>query len=212
LLFLLTPQYATSTTQSVISYVENYSKNWKNKPNIQYIEQFYNHPGFINSYVQKIRAMNPGNYDYILFTYHGLPNNQVQNIHPHIPLHNCNCENEFPKHGEKCYKATCYETTRLIAKELGLVQEKYSVSFQSRLTKNWLTPFTDETIIRLAKSGIKKILVVAPSFITDCLETNVELGVEYKKLFLENSGGKFDLLPALNDDDLWVDEFKKMML
>jgi ferrochelatase len=205
------PQYATSTTQSVIDLVEKLTKKQKNKPKIKYIEQFYNHPEFIKSYVKNIREINPNNYDHILFTYHGLPNNQVQQIHPTIPMQQCNCKNELPEHGKKCYKATCYETTRLIIHELGIDQEKYSVSFQSRLTKNWLTPFTDEQIIKLAQSGIKKLLVIAPSFVTDCLETNIELGVEYQHLFKQNNGETFDLLPSLNDDDNWVESLSKII-
>jgi ferrochelatase len=111
----------------------------------------------------------------------------------------------MPAHGKFCYKATCYETTRLLARELGLPKSAYSVAFQSRLTKNWLNPFSDEEIIRLAKEGKKRILVAAPAFIADCLETIVEIGIEYQNLFEKNGGEKVQLVKSLNSNNDWVD-------
>ena len=111
----------------------------------------------------------------------------------------------MPTHGKFCYKATCYETTRLLAQELGLPKSAYSVAFQSRLTKNWLKPFSDEEVIRLAKEGKKRILIAAPAFIADCLETIVEIGVEYQEIFEEHGGEKVQLVESLNVNDDWVD-------
>ncbi len=117
----------------------------------------------------------------------------------------------FPEHGKFCYRATCYETSRLIAKKLNLKSSDYSVGFQSRLSKNWLTPFTDEILQQKLKSGKKRILILAPSFVTDCLETIHEIGVEYRDEFLKNGGEKFQLAESLNASDSWVKALSELI-
>jgi protoheme ferro-lyase len=99
---------------------------------------------------------------------------------------------------KQCYRATCYATTRLLAKELGLSPQDYSVAFQSRLDKNWMEPFTDEVLLAKLKEGKKRILVFAPAFVTDCLETIIEIGDEYREIFLENGGERLQLVESLN--------------
>ena len=111
----------------------------------------------------------------------------------------------MPEHGTFCYRATVYETSRLLATKLNLQPENYSVGFQSRLSKNWLTPFTDELLAELLNKGKKKILIAAPSFVTDCLETTLELGVEYGEEFLEKGGEKLQLVDSLNTEKSWVE-------
>jgi ferrochelatase len=136
----------------------------------------------------------------------------VNKVHPNVTVQNCNCEEKLPEHGAYCYKATCYETTRLLAERLNIAADKYTLAFQSRLDKNWLTPFSDKVIVELAKSGKKKVLVFAPSFVTDCLETIIEIGVEYEELFIENGGETLHLAEALNDADVWVEGLREMIL
>jgi ferrochelatase len=99
----------------------------------------------------------------------------------------------------------------LLAKELGLPKSAYSVAFQSRLTKNWLKPFSDQEIIRLAKNGTKRILITAPAFIADCLETTVEIGIEYKELFEKNGGEKIQLVESLNANNDWIETVSEMV-
>ena len=195
------PQYASSTTGSLLDFAFKKTSNWYVIPAIKSINQFYDHPAFINSFVEQIKREEPDSYDHIIFSYHGLPNSQVEKTHPEISPVNCSCENEMPVHGKYCYKATCYETTRKLAGALQLEPEKYTVSFQSRLSKKWLTPFTDEVVKSLAEKSKKKILIAAPAFVTDCLETIVELDVEYKELFLESGGEKLTMVKSLNDED-----------
>mgnify|MGYP001004911758 FL=1 len=110
----------------------------------------------------------------------------------------------MPQYGSHCYKATCYQTTRLLADSLQLPKNKYITTFQSQISENWLSPFTDTTILALAQNKIKKILVITPSFTTDCLETIYEIGKEYKEMFLRNGGEELTLVPCLNDSDSWV--------
>ena len=198
------PQYASSTTGSLLEFAFKKTSDWYVIPAIRSINQFYDHPAFINSFVEQINREDPESYDHIIFSYHGLPNSQVEKTHPGISSVNCSCENAMPAHGKYCYKATCYETTRKLADALNLNPGNYTVSFQSRLSKKWLTPFTDEVVTGLAKQGKKKILIAAPAFVTDCLETIVELDVEYKELFLENGGDKLTMVKSLNDEDHWV--------
>jgi len=115
-------------------------------------------------------------------------------------------ENKF------CYKAQCYATTRLISERLNIPESKLTVCFQSRLNKDWLEPFTDKTLIKLAESGIKKVLVFSPAFVADCLETLIEIGSEYQSLFKSHGGEKVQLVESLNDNDDWVDGLAKIIL
>ncbi|MGQ1786633.1 MULTISPECIES: ferrochelatase [unclassified Saccharicrinis] len=198
------PQYATSTTLSTINKVNREVKNWKKLPTIKYVDQFYDHPAFIGAFVHNIKKHDIDSYDHVVFSYHGLPDRQVNKLHPPIKSPECSCHVAMPDHGRNCYKATCYQTTRLMAKELGLEKEKYTVSFQSRLSKNWLMPFTDDVLRDLLNRGKKRVLVVSPAFVTDCLETEVEIGFEYNEEFLENGGEKLQLVESLNDSEVWV--------
>lgn len=207
----LYPQYARSTTETAIEAVKKEFEESAKKPAINFIRQFYDHPCFISTFSNKISKYNPLSFDHIIFSYHGLPLSHIKNIHPKIKEENCICQKRMPGHGEICYKATCYETTRLLAKKLNLPEEYYSVAFQSRFSKNWLSPFTDEVIIQLAAEGKNDILVVAPSFVTDCLETLIEIEKDYKNLFIRSGGKNLTLVGSLNDSDEWIDTLKIMI-
>ncbi|MBK9391373.1 MAG: ferrochelatase [Bacteroidetes bacterium] len=111
---------------------------------------------------------------------------------------------KLPADCKLCYRASCYETSNT-SQEGTVANEKYSTSFQSRLSRNWLSPFTDNVLKNLAVSGCRRVLVVAPSFTADCLETLTEIGEEYNALFRSYGGDQLDLVPALNDDDKWAD-------
>ncbi len=199
----LYPQYASSTTGSVAEKVFEEIGKCQVIPAIRIIGQFYDHPAFIKAFSSQIEKLNPQEYDHIIFSFHGLPMKHINKVHPSVAGNQCSCIYEMPAHGTLCYKATCYETTRLLIKELNLKPEKTTVSFQSRLSKNWLTPFTDNSIIQLARNGAKRILVIAPAFVADCLETIVEIE-DYKTLFQNHGGQDLHLVPSLNDEDVWV--------
>ncbi len=205
------PQYASSTTGSIAEYVSKEIANWYVVPEFRLVSQFYDHPKFIAAFAERIQSYNPKSYDHIIFSYHGLPNRQIDKTHPEIDSTQCACEESMPSHGQYCYKATCYATTRLLAEAVGLEKNEYSVAFQSRLTKNWMNPFADEMLVQKAKSGVKRLLLVAPSFVADCLETTVEIGLEYKELFKENGGEKLQLVESLNDHPLWIEALKELV-
>jgi ferrochelatase len=206
----LFPHYASSTGGSISEYVLKNVSAWDSIPTLQIISGFYNHPEFINVLAQHINAHQPDAFDHLLFSYHGLPNRQVNKVHPGHSCTNCSCEHSVPEYGRLCYKAACYETTRLLTAALNLPPAKYSTGFQSRLTKNWLEPFTDEILMNLARSGCKRVLVIAPSFVADCLETSVELGIEYRDLFIREGGEELVLAQSLNDLPEWVAAVKKI--
>jgi ferrochelatase len=207
----LFPQYASSTSGTAIQAVWKHISKWNVIPKVETISQFYDHPAFIDAFARKIKTYGPQHYDHVLFSYHGLPNRQLEKTHPGIVVSSCQCVKEMPAHGNFCYKATCYETTRQLAGRLGLAKDSYSTSFQSRLSKNWMAPFTDETLIKLVNNGQKRVLVVAPSFVADCLETTVEIAYEYKKMFNEKGGEKLTMVESLNADDQWAEAILKII-
>ncbi len=198
------PQYATSTTETTIAFVQKVAGKLKLETPFHFVDQFYDHHAFIEAFANNILKHHPDQYDHIVFSYHGLPIRQVNKIHPQFDGTQCSCEKKLPDYGKQCYKATCYETTRLLAKQCGIESAKYSVAFQSRLSKNWLTPFTDKELDRLLSEGKKKLLVVAPAFVADCLETVVEISYEYREDFIKNGGEKLTLVESLNDNDSWA--------
>ena len=206
------PHYASSTTGTIAQFVAQEMASWTVIPELKIVSQFYDHLQFINAFAERILSYKPESWDHIIFSFHGLPNRQVDKIHPEVKSTICTCETAMPKHGKYCYKATCYETVRLLAAALQLKREDYSVSFQSRLTKNWLKPFTDELLIRKAKEGTKRVLVVAPAFVADCLETTVEIGIEYQELFVKHGGEKVQLVESLNDHPLWIETLQQLIV
>ena len=121
------------------------------------------------------------------------------------------CETEINEHNKRCYKATCYATTRLIAAKLGLEEQDYTVCFQSRLDKKWLTPFSDKIVEDQAKKGAKKLLAFSPAFVADCLETLIEIGDEYQAIFEAFGGEKIQLVPSSNDHDRFIDGLEELI-
>jgi len=207
------PQYASASTGSVIDKVMKLVSKWWVIPDIKFISQYYDNDGFINTIVERSKKYNIDEYDHVLFSYHGLPVRQVDKVYKdNSRCEEHNCETEINETNKFCYKATCYATTRLITEKLKLPKEKYTVCFQSRLDKNWLEPFSDKIIIEQAKKGAKMLLVFSPAFVADCLETLIEIEVEYQKLFAEHGGEKIQLVESLNDHPMWIETLKKMVL
>ena len=201
----LFPHYAAATTGSVYQEISRIiSKKWV-VPNIRFINQFYDNKKFIDAWVDKASKFDLNSYDKVIFSYHGIPNSHVDNVYPDSLCSAHNCESEVTDENKFCYKATTYETTKILANKLNLSPDKYQVTFQSRLTNKWLTPFTDEVLESLPGNGNKNVLVFSPAFTADCLETIIEIGDEYKELFLEAGGEKLDYVESLNYSDLWAD-------
>jgi len=209
--FPMFPQYASSTNGTAIQAVMDQIRRWNTLPEINAVNQFYDHPAFLDAFAARIQTYQPENYDHVIFSYHGLPNRHLEKNHPEESINTCNCETVLPEFGKFCYKATCYQTTRELVKRLGLKNGQYSVSFQSRLSNNWMTPFTDKNLISRAKQGYKNVLVVAPAFVADCLETTVEIGWEYKEMFIENGGENLQMVESLNDSPRWIAAMEEIL-
>ena len=212
LILPLFPQYASATSGSAADKAMKIIKKWWVIPEVKMITQFWDDEGYINSFTERGRQYNINEYDHVLFSYHGLPVRHVDKVYiDGKPCSEHNCENEITEENKYCYKAQCYATTRTLAERLSISPEKYTVCFQSRLDKDWLTPFTDKTIIDLANKGAKKLLVFSPAFAADCLETVIEIGDEYQILFKDHGGEKIQLVESLNDDDRWAAAVKNII-
>ncbi len=204
-LFPIFPQYASSSTGSILEKIFKLLAPEYKIPGIISIPQFYHHPLYIDAVVATVRKHDLEHYDHVLFSYHGLPLSQVYKSHDGIPCTQFNCATEVNEHNLYCYHAGCYATTRLLAEKLHLPEDKYSVSFQSRLNDRWLKPFSDKVLEALPKEGKKRVLVICPSFTADCLETIVEIAFDYKKIFINVGGEELVLVESLNDSDPWVE-------
>ena len=201
----LFPHYAAATTGSVYEEVSRIiSKQWV-VPKVKFINQFYDNDKFLDAWIEKANDFNIEEYDKIIFSYHGIPNSHVDNVYEDSVCSDHDCELKITENNKFCYKATTYETTKLLASKLNLDKDKYIVTFQSRLTNKWLTPFTDEVLKSMPSVGNKNILVFSPAFTADCLETIIEIGDEYQELFQECGGDKLDYVRSLNYSDLWAD-------
>lgn len=209
--FPLFPQYASSTTGSAIEKLLKLLSSKYNIPAITTIVQYYDNPLYLEAMVSLISNYDYQSFDHIIISYHGLPLNQVNKSHYGKACEHYNCIIAVTEQNQYCYHASCYATSRLLAEKLNLDESRYTVCFQSRITKNWLSPFTDEVITTLAKEGKKRLLVICPSFTADNLETTIEIGHEYKNLFLQNGGTKLTLVESLNDSELWVDAIGEMV-
>ncbi|MDH5598286.1 MAG: ferrochelatase [Cyclobacteriaceae bacterium] len=200
----LFPQYASATSGSIMEEVMRIMSKWWVIPETRFVGQYYDHPLFLSAWKSITGKYSLNEYDHVLFSFHGLPIRQVDKVYLNGKCEDHNCEEEITPENQYCYKATCYATARLIAGQIGIDKSKYTVCFQSRLDKDWLEPFSDKEVIRLAQEGAKKILVFSPAFIADCLETIVEIGIEYQHLFEEHGGEKVQLVESLNDHPQWI--------
>ena len=208
----LFPQYASASNGSAIELATSIISKWWAAPQLSIINQFWDNQGYIDSIVDRAKEFDLATYDHILFSYHGLPIRHVDKIYEGEDVcEDQTCETEINEKNSMCYKATCYATTRLIAKKLNLKEEDYTVCFQSRLNKNWLTPFSDKVVEEKAKNGAKRLLAFSPAFVADCLETVVEIGDEYQEIFEKHGGEKIQLVPSSNDHDRFIDGLEELV-
>lgn len=207
----LYPQFADSTTGTIIVEFERLARKYKIKVPVKIIGQFFENRGFIEAFTQKLMSVRKSDYEHIIFSYHGLPVKQTERMHPGTTCKEANCKYEYNERNAKCYYAACFATTRLLAEEAGLTENDYTVSFQSRLGMNWIKPYTDNIIKGKAIKGLKNMLILSPAFVADCLETIHELGKEYHHLFLENGGQNLQMIESLNDDKIWVSTMAEMV-
>ena len=203
----LYPHYAMSTVLTTEREVKRIESKLKLDLRLNFIGAFYNEGGYISSLSDVINRNRQKESDYLLFSYHGIPNRHLTKTDPTknhcLKVKNC-CEIESNAK-PFCYKAQVLETSKLCAKKLELKDDEWGVSFQSRIGPGWIQPFTDKELVRLAKEGIKNLDVVCPAFVTDNLETLEEMNIRGRETFLEAGGESFNYVPCLNNEDSWVD-------
>lgn len=213
ILFPLYPHYAMSSYETAVDYAYKIHKKNNYKFKLTTVEPFYNDANYINALASSIQPYLNQNYDQIIFSYHGIPERHIRKsdttkMHC-LQINNC-CNVTSPAHAT-CYRHQVFATTKLVTEKLNIPPTKYSVSFQSRLGKGWLQPFTDKRLEELPKEGVKKILILCPAFVSDCLETLEEIAVRGRETFLHAGGESFTMIPCLNSNALWVDAVAKLI-
>lgn len=208
LLIPLYPQFAMATTETILVLAEEVRKEHFPHLKISDLPAFYNEDDYINVLSNSIKKhLKDVDYEHLLFSYHGVPERHIRKsdvTKSHCQIDGLCCRTPSQAHAF-CYRHQCYEVTRLVGEKLGLEEGSFSTSFQSRLGFDpWLQPYTDRTIERLGKEGVKKMAIVTPAFVSDCLETLEEIAMEGEEIFHEVGGKEFTTIPCLNDDEEWV--------
>ena len=208
LLFPLYPQFAMATTETILVLAEELRKEHFPEMSFTNVPPFYNHPDYVRTLANSISEHLEGKkFEHLLFSYHGVPERHIRKsdiTNSHCKIDGSCCKTPSTAH-QFCYRHQCFETTKLVAETLGLKPNTYSVSFQSRLGFDpWLKPYTDRTIERFGKQGMKDLAIVTPAFVSDCLETLEEIAMEGQEIFHEVGGDQFHVVPCLNDREEWV--------
>lgn len=206
----LYPHYAMSSYETAVEYAKKQHAKYGYGFKLTVIKPFYNEPHYLQALSERIKPFLTKEYDHILFSYHGIPERHVRKTDitgAHcLTMQGC-CDTASPAHSF-CYRHQVFATTKLVTQQLGIPADKWSISFQSRLGKGWLQPFTDIRLEEMPKEGIKKLLIVSPAFVSDCLETLEELEERGKESFLHAGGESYTMIPCLNTHPLWVNAIK----
>lgn len=208
----LYPHYAMSSYETAVEYAKEQYKKGGYKFKLTTIKPYYDKEEYINALCESIRPYLDQPFDQILFSYHGVPERHIHKgdvTGKHcLKVENC-CDTPSPAH-EYCYRHQCWQTTKIVTERLQIPKEKWGFSFQSRLGRDpWLQPYTAARLGELPKEGVKRVLVVCPAFVSDCLETLEEIAEEGKETFLHAGGESFEMIPCLNVHPLWVNALAK---
>jgi protoporphyrin/coproporphyrin ferrochelatase len=205
----LYPQEAASSSGSSLARTyEVLSEPW-DVPNVRAVPAFHSHPAFLDAFTEVARPVITGmRADHVLFSFHGVPERHIRKSDPsgkHC-LASQGCCDVLTDANRHCYRAQCFATARGLASRLGLGPEGWSVSFQSRLGRTpWVKPYTDVVLPELAARGVKRLAVMCPAFVADCLETVEEVAIRGREQFLASGGEELNLVPSLNSHPAWVD-------
>ncbi len=214
ILFPLYPHYAMSSYETAVEYAKKVFQKGKYTSQLSVIPTFYNNADYIHALSESIKPCLANPFDLLLFSYHGIPERHVRKsdvteMHC-LQLENC-CDVPSVAH-QHCYRHQVFITSSLTAAALQIPKEKFATSFQSRLGRDaWLKPYTAERLKQLPGEGIKKLVIVCPAFVSDCLETLEEMGEEGREIFLEAGGESFTLVPCLNIQPLWIETMNKLI-
>lgn len=214
------PHYASSTTGSILANAYRTAAEVFCTPFLKVITPFYDSPYYLTSMTDLISPFigpRGTEVDHLLFSFHGLPEAQCSRTDSTGSrcLKQPGCCSAMVQENRNCYRAQCFETARLLAERLELKDGSWSVAFQSRLTLRgtiqWIRPYTDEALARLAEAGVKRLAVVAPSFTSDCVETLEELGITGREQFGEAGGEELVVIPCLNSSGSWVSALSEIV-
>lgn len=200
----LYPQYASSSTGTALEAVFAALSRRAHVPPVSVLPPFFDDPGFLDAQAALARPLVDGA-DHVLFSYHSLPERHIRAASPGCELTVRCCLPASGRVPPACYRAQCLATTRGLVSRLGLADAGFSVSFQSRLGREeWLKPATDKVVPELARRGVKRLTVLCPSFVADCLETLEEIGVRARDAFVAAGGDDLRLVPCVNADPTWA--------
>ena len=202
----LYPQYAESSSETAMVEAKLSAKELGYDDRLTFLPPFYDRPEFINAFALRIgQALAEQEAEHVVFSFHGLPERHVTKLHHQHCLQAANCCEQIGKANLNCYRAQSFATARAIAHRLGLNNEDYTVSFQSRLGRaKWIAPPTEEVLRDLAHRGKQRIVVTCPSFVADCLETVEEIAIRGRETFIAGGGADLQLVPSLNAEPAWV--------
>ena len=181
------PQYAASTTASTLDEVGGFLRRVRNVPEVRLVKHFHDHPSYIAALANLVREhwRQSGRPDMLLMSFHGLPRYTLTRGDP--------------------YHFECHKTARLLAERLELAETHWQIAFQSRFGRaEWIQPYTASILADYGRNGVRRVDVICPGFVADCLETLEEIGVEGREIFLGAGGREFNLLPCLNERDDWI--------
>jgi len=204
----LYPQYAESSYETAVVETKRSAQESGCADRLSFFLPFYDRPEFISAFARRIEETNDKDWaEHLVFSFHSLPERHLKRLDvtgQHCLLRS-DCCDQVSAINHNCYRAQCFFTARQIATQLGLKDEDYTVSFQSRLGRaKWIGPTTEVVLRELAERGIRRVSVSCPSFVADCLETLEEMGIRGRKTFIDAGGEELRLIPSLNADPFWV--------
>ena len=202
----LYPHYAMSSYETAVEYARQVHREKGYGFKLTFIKPYFDAPDYIQALSENMRSYLEQGYDHILFSYHGVPARHIKKSDTSgchcLQVKDC-CQVASPAH-RTCYRHQAFTTTALVCEKLQIPAGKHSISFQSRLGKGWLEPFTDIRLAEMPREGIRKLLIVCPAFVSDCLETLEEIAIRGRETFMEAGGESYTMIPCLNTNPLWV--------
>lgn len=207
----LYPHYAMSSYETAVVKVKEVMAEVAPHMDLSIQPPFWDDDDYVDALIDVASPHLEEDYDMLLFSYHGVPERHIRKGDPsgcYCFSKNC-CDKVTPVQS-MCYRAQCIGTSRLFARRLGIPDDKWMVSFQSRLGPDpWLKPATDDTLEHFPSKGVKRVVVMCPAFISDCLETLEEINMEGREEFMEAGGEEFRYVPCLNSEDVWIDVLER---
>jgi ferrochelatase len=203
----LYPHYAMSSYETVVVKTMKQINEMGHPFRTSLLEPFYADADYIDALFTLAKPDLDTGFDHLLFTFHGIPERHLRKSdpsHEHCMVTPDCCATCHPAHAT-CYRHQCLRTAKAFVEKAGITDDKYSVAFQSRLGRDpWLEPYTDQTLARYGSKGFGKLLMISPSFVTDCLETMEEIAIAGKETYQTAGGKEFKLIPCFNEHPAWI--------